>query len=396
MPDTPGTLNFPASLDTAVSLFETANNKFATLQVPIDADDTTITVDLITGFPNSGAVTIGGEVIFYTGISGNSFTGCIRGSDGTTASTHPTATVVAMLFVAAHHRTLANGLIQVETKLGSGASVPITDKTVLMATGAGTSEWSTVPAAFGTGSVGQVTFWQDTNTVQGDAGFFWDNTNKRVGIGTSSPEKTIHALSDSQLDLALESYQNSSASPTILFRKSRGTTSSPSPVTLNDTLGVLGFFGYDGTGFNYATPANISVAAAETFTSSAHGNSMSFSTTTVGSATRALRLQIDSTGNVRVAGNLGAGLNFTPTAFVHIWAGSATNAPLKFTAGTNLTTPQNGTVEYTGRFFVTEGDNTRRYLVQATASTKVSGTPTTDGYVTIVINGTPIKVMTTA
>jgi hypothetical protein len=141
MPDTPGTLNFPTSLDTSVSLFETANNKWATLDNAIDASVSTIPVDSTSGFPDSGAISIGGEVIYYTGISGDNFTGCIRGTDGTVASTHPTATVVAMLYVSAHHSVLANGLIQVETKLGNGANAPTTAGDVLQATGAGTSEW---------------------------------------------------------------------------------------------------------------------------------------------------------------------------------------------------------------------------------------------------------------
>jgi hypothetical protein len=141
MPDTPGTLNFPTSLDTAVSLFETANNKWTTLQNLIDSSVTTVPVDSTSGFPDSGAISIGGEVIYYTGKTSTTFEGCLRGQDGTSASTHGAASTVAMLFVSAHHRTLANGLIEVETKLGSGSSVPTTVGHVLQTTGAGTSEW---------------------------------------------------------------------------------------------------------------------------------------------------------------------------------------------------------------------------------------------------------------
>jgi hypothetical protein len=39
----------------------------------------------------------------------------------------------------------------------------------------------------GTGAAGRVAFWTGTNTQSGDAGLFWDNTNKRLGIGTTSP-----------------------------------------------------------------------------------------------------------------------------------------------------------------------------------------------------------------
>jgi len=39
----------------------------------------------------------------------------------------------------------------------------------------------------GSGSAGQVTFWTSASNVSGDNGLFWDNTNKRLGIGTTTP-----------------------------------------------------------------------------------------------------------------------------------------------------------------------------------------------------------------
>ena len=39
----------------------------------------------------------------------------------------------------------------------------------------------------GTGTSGQVSFWNGTGTQTGDNGLFWDDTNKRLGIGTTSP-----------------------------------------------------------------------------------------------------------------------------------------------------------------------------------------------------------------
>ena len=52
------------------------------------------------------------------------------------------------------------------------------------------SDWSVVPAqsaggtVTGTGAATQVTFWDGTSNVNGDTAFNWDNTNKRLGIGT--------------------------------------------------------------------------------------------------------------------------------------------------------------------------------------------------------------------
>jgi hypothetical protein len=39
----------------------------------------------------------------------------------------------------------------------------------------------------GTGASGQVAFWNGTSSQTGDNGLFWDNTNKRLGVGTNAP-----------------------------------------------------------------------------------------------------------------------------------------------------------------------------------------------------------------
>lgn len=60
--------------------------------------------------------------------------------------------------------------------------------------GSGTLTWNT-PAdlglSSGTGVAGQVTFWSGTSTITGDNNLWWDNVNKRLGIGTTTPQATI-------------------------------------------------------------------------------------------------------------------------------------------------------------------------------------------------------------
>jgi len=46
----------------------------------------------------------------------------------------------------------------------------------------------------GTGTSGQVSFFNGTTTQTGDNGLFWDNTNKRLGIGTTSPAFKLNIL----------------------------------------------------------------------------------------------------------------------------------------------------------------------------------------------------------
>jgi hypothetical protein len=46
----------------------------------------------------------------------------------------------------------------------------------------------------GTGSAGQVTFWTGPGDLGGDNNLFWDNTNKRLGIGTTTPQTSLHVI----------------------------------------------------------------------------------------------------------------------------------------------------------------------------------------------------------
>jgi hypothetical protein len=79
-------------------------------------------------------------------------------------------------------------------------------------------------------------------------------------------------------------------------------------------------------------------------------------------------------------------------------AAGAGNAPLGFTSGTNLTTAVGGVMEYNNTFHLTNSDATRRHVVLAPNTTKVTAVApyTNDGYVVINIGGTDFKVMTTA
>jgi hypothetical protein len=66
-----------------------------TISSAIDAVVTTIPLTSVTGFPTTGGrIRIDSEDITYTGISGSSLTGCVRGEDGTTAASHSILAVV--------------------------------------------------------------------------------------------------------------------------------------------------------------------------------------------------------------------------------------------------------------------------------------------------------------
>ena len=58
------------------------------LDQPLDSSSTTVVLVNGTSYPASGVITVGSEQIAYTGITGNTLTGCVRGYNGTTAASH--------------------------------------------------------------------------------------------------------------------------------------------------------------------------------------------------------------------------------------------------------------------------------------------------------------------
>lgn len=141
-----GTSNYPTSLDTVVELIQAANNAQTTLNGDLTANATTIAVISTALFNNTGSFAIGNELISYTGKTATSFTGCVRGFDGTTAASHSSGSVVADVVTTAHHEVLVSAILSLQQKLGTGASNPSLG-TVLKGTGAGSSAYAAITAS---------------------------------------------------------------------------------------------------------------------------------------------------------------------------------------------------------------------------------------------------------
>jgi hypothetical protein len=124
------------------------------------------------------------------------------------------------------------------------------------------------------------------------------------------------------------------------------------------------------------------------------------------------RMRILSTGNVAITGS-GTTVLTAPTAYLHLGAGlaAASSAPLKFTSGTNNTTPENGAQEYNGtNLFFTRAGAVREYVLTGldaaaapgtanigvildyygTSATRVLTTP--NSWISIVIGATTYKI----
>jgi hypothetical protein len=174
------------------------------------------------------------------------------------------------------------------------------------------------------------------------------------------------------------------------FAKTRGTTpTSQVIVQSQDNLGAMRFYGSDGVAFQRA--ARIGADSDGTPGANSMPGRLTFGTTPSGSVTVLERLRIDSVGQV--------GIGLTPSgAWLNIAAGTAVEAPLLLTSGTNLTTATAGAFEYDGvvhysthsanergvldseQFISTQGGT--RTLTSQTAAQKIFATPT-NGQVTL-------------
>jgi len=102
---------------------------------------------------------------------------------------------------------------------GVSYSWPSSDGTsgqVLTTDGSGTLSWTSAAGGVsGSGSAGQVTFWTDSDTISGDNDFYWDNTNNRLGIGTTTPSYKLTVSGDLYVS-ATSTLGSSTSTPTIL------------------------------------------------------------------------------------------------------------------------------------------------------------------------------------
>jgi hypothetical protein len=157
-------------------------------------------------------------------------------------------------------------------------------------------------------TTGSILFQGASGISEDNANFFWDDTNDRLGIGTVTPRGPLDIVGDDLYltnptagqSIILESYRNSAFTHTqILGRAARGTQDAPLAINSGNDIFYITTQGYDGTDFGVATEA-MTVKAAETFTPTAQGTRILFSTTDAGAITNAYRMVINEYGNVGI------------------------------------------------------------------------------------------------
>jgi hypothetical protein len=128
---------------------------------------------------------------------------------------------------------------------------------------------------------------------QDNANLFWDNTNDRLGIGTTTP---VFKLS---VDNGIQNITRYSAQGSLLLRAAAGTQASPTQITAGSSLlgNVVGQ-GYDGSA--YQSTAEVRFYSDATVGSASSPGFLTFLTTASGSTTTTERMRITSAGDVGI------------------------------------------------------------------------------------------------
>jgi|GEM_PF-802981 len=115
-----------------------------------------------------------------------------------------------------NHSVVANGygIQPFSYNGGSGAVISVDFAGSGTAMQAARSDHSHSGALFGTGSATQVAFFSSPNTVTGTQSLYWNNTNKRLGIGTVAPQSDLHiSTNSSSAGIRLSEVHSAGSSP---------------------------------------------------------------------------------------------------------------------------------------------------------------------------------------
>ncbi len=149
----------------------------------------------------------------------------------------------------------------------------------------------------------------------GDANLFWDNTNKRIGIGTFTPEARISLVDETNAGWTYKQYSDADGTNFRNYR-ARGSIAAPSAVQAGDRLASFLAGGYGDTQFS-SPNGGLNIYAAENFTDTAAGTYVTLSTAATGTnpaggGTERLRVTAD--------GNVGIGTT-TPQSVLQVAGG---------------------------------------------------------------------------
>jgi len=133
-----------------------------------------------------------------------------------------------------------------------------------------------------------------------------------VGIGTTAPASKLTVTSNTDNNLALETYEGTYNGAALRFYKAKGTAAIPAQATNGNDLGRMTFSGHSGTSFK--TAANIAVLADGNITETSSPGRIEFLTTPTASTAPTVRMTVKNDGNVGIG-------TTTPTAALEVNGG---------------------------------------------------------------------------
>ena len=155
------------------------------------------------------------------------------------------------------------------------------------------------PGALPSGSAGYIQFASSSTAFGGDAALFWDNTNKRLGIGTTGPAGKLEVAHNNYMPLYFSVYSDYSFHrPDIILRSAGGTQGSPTAKASGGYLGYIYWMGYGDTAWK--SGAAIEAITEATFSDTSSPAYLRFFTTPSGSTTLNERVRITASGNVGI------------------------------------------------------------------------------------------------
>jgi hypothetical protein len=167
----------------------------------------------------------------------------------------------------------------------------------------GTGSWADIPAGVAAGSTGYIQF-NTSNALNADAALFWDNGNKRLGVGTALPAYDLHVeKGGADSSISSRAYGNGFR-PALVLYHAQGTAASPTNLLSGDYIGTISFGGHNTTGFG--TGVAIHATTSQIWGPTARGSQLTFFTTPNNSTTILERVQITNAGVLQVGLATGA------------------------------------------------------------------------------------------
>ena len=157
------------------------------------------------------------------------------------------------------------------------------------------------------------------NFLIGSASKLFVATNGNIGMGTTGPALNLEVTNASgSVSTAIAATAYSTGPPVFQGRKARGTQAAPTAAQSGDTLVMLQGHGFGATSFGPSS-GSVLITARENFTDTAHGTSVDFMTTPIGSVQASKVMTIDPNGN------LGLGTQNPKNAFEIVRSGQDSN-----------------------------------------------------------------------